>query len=238
MKILELRDVTYSYNGKYQRVDAIKHVSCSFEQGKVYALVGKSGSGKSTLLSLLAGLDVPASGEVLFEGKSITTMDLAKYRRECAAMIYQSFRLFPLLTVSENITYPMELRGFKGQKARERARELVARVQLPESVLDRFPSMLSGGEQQRVGIARAMSMDSRLLLADEPTGNLDEENSINIIDILVRLAHESGYCVIIATHDLSILPKMDVVFRMTSGVLQRVETTAQPVGSEKLVSLN
>lgn len=221
MGILEVRDVTYSYKSKYQQVDVLKHIDCSFEQGQIYAIVGKSGSGKSTLLSLLAGLDLPAMGEVLFEGKPTSTMDLAKYRRECAAMIYQSFRLFPLLTVSENITYPMELRGFKGQKARDRARELAARVALPESVLDRFPNMLSGGEQQRVGIARAMSMDTRLLLADEPTGNLDEENSQNIIDILVGLAHAYGYCVIIATHDLSILPKMDVVFRMNSGLIRR-----------------
>ena len=223
MNILELQDITYSYNSKYQKVDALIHITCSFEKGKVYAVVGKSGSGKSTLLSLLAGLDRPASGQILFEGASITSMDPAKYRRECAAMIYQSFRLFPLLTVSENITYPMELRGFKGQKARDKARDLVGRVALPDTVLDRFPNMLSGGEQQRVGIARAMSMDSKLLLADEPTGNLDEDNSRNIIDILVSLAHNDGYCVIIATHDLSILPKMDVVFKMNSGVLRREE---------------
>lgn len=221
MSLIELKHITYSYNSKFQQVNAIRHVNCRFEQGKVYAIVGKSGSGKSTLLSLLDGLDVPASGQVLFEGKSISTMDRAKYRRECAAMIYQNFRLFPLLTVSENITYPMELRGFKGKKARDRARELIKRVALPESVLNRFPNMLSGGEQQRVGIARAMSLDSKLLLADEPTGNLDEENSQNIIDILVGLAHKDGYCVIIATHDLSILPKMDVVFRMHSGLIQR-----------------
>lgn len=221
MNILELQDVTYSYNSKYQKVEAIKHIDCNFEQGKVYAIVGKSGSGKTTLLSLLAGLDLPASGKVLFEGNPISTMDLSKYRRECAAMIYQSFRLFPLLTVSENITYPMELRGFKGKKARDRARVLVARVALPETVLDRFPNMLSGGEQQRVGIARALSMDTKLLLADEPTGNLDEENSCNIIDILVDLAHKDGYCVIIATHDLAILPKMDVVFHMSSGSIRQ-----------------
>ena len=221
LNILELQDITYSYNSKYQKVNALKHIECSFEQGKVYAVVGKSGSGKSTLLSLLAGLDRPASGQILFEGKSISSMDPAKYRRECAAMVYQSFRLFPLLTVSENITYPMELRGFKGQKARDKARDLVGRVALPDTVLDRFPNMLSGGEQQRVGIARALSMDSRLLLADEPTGNLDEENSRNIIDILVSLAHTDGYCVIIATHDLSILPKMDIVFKMSSGLLTR-----------------
>lgn len=212
-------NVSYNYNSKYQQVNALKNINCTFKQGKTHAIVGKSGSGKSTLLSLLAGLDVPPSGQVLFGGRSIKTMDLAKYRRECAAMIYQSFRLFPLLTVSENITYPMELRGFKGKKARDRAQELVSRVALPKSVLDRFPGMLSGGEQQRVGIARALSMDTKLLLADEPTGNLDDENSSNIIDILVSLAHTDGYCVIIATHDINVLPKMDVIFRMNSGEL-------------------
>jgi len=220
MKLLELTDVSYSYNSKHQKVDAVKSVNCSFEQGKVYAIVGKSGSGKSTLLSLLAGLDTPASGTLKFEGKSIMGMDLARYRRECAAMIYQSFRLLPLLTVSENVTFPMELRGVRGQKARDRAKELISRVSLPDSVLDRFPSMLSGGEQQRVGIARALSMETKLFLADEPTGNLDEENSQRIIDILVDLAHKDDYCVVIATHDLSILPKMDVVYHMHSGELE------------------
>lgn len=221
MYTLELKDVSYSYSSKFQRVDVLRHVDCGFEKGKVYAIVGKSGSGKSTLLSLLAGLDVAESGQVLFQGTPTSTMDLAKYRRECAAMIYQSFRLLPLLTVSENITYPMELRGFKGAEARKRAREITEKVALPESVLDRFPNMLSGGEQQRVGIARAISMDSQLLLADEPTGNLDDDNSRKIIDLLVDLAHKDKYCVVIATHDLSILPKMDVVFYMNSGELRR-----------------
>ena len=220
MAIIELRDVSYNYSSKFQRVDALKHVTCSFEEGKVYAIVGKSGSGKSTLLSLLAGLDLPSAGEVLYEGNPTSTMDLAKYRRECAAMIYQNFRLFPLLTVSENITFPMELRGFAGEKARQRARELAERVALPESVLDRFPGMLSGGEQQRVGIARALSMDTRLILADEPTGNLDDENGRNITDILISLAHDDNYCVIIATHDLGVLPDMDVVYQMKSGELK------------------
>jgi len=220
MAIIELRGVSYNYSSKFQRVDALKHVTCSFEEGKVYAIVGKSGSGKSTLLSLLAGLDLPSAGEVLYEGNPTSTMDLAKYRRECAAMIYQNFRLFPLLTVSENITFPMELRGFAGEKARQRARELAERVALPESVLDRFPGMLSGGEQQRVGIARALSMDTRLILADEPTGNLDDENGRNIIDILISLAHDDGYCVVIATHDLGVLPDMDVVYQMKSGEMR------------------
>lgn len=219
MALLALNNVSYTYRNRYQKVDAVRNVSCTFEKGKIYAIIGKSGSGKSTLLSLLAGLELPTTGEVLFDSKPTSTLDLARFRRENAAMIYQSFRLLPMLTVSENITYPMELRGFKGKPAREKAKELIQRVALPESVLNRFPGMLSGGEQQRVAIARALSMDTKLLLADEPTGNLDEENSINIIDILVRLAHEDNYCVVIASHDLSILPKMDFVYSMNSGIL-------------------
>lgn len=219
MAILEVHDVKFSYRTRYHQVDALKGVSYTFEEGKVYALVGKSGSGKSTLLSLMAGLDLPQAGEILFEGKPTSSMDLNQYRREKAAVIYQSFRLFPLLTVSENVTYPMELRGLGGKAAREQAKALIQKVNLPETALNRFPSMLSGGEQQRVAIARALGMDSKLLLADEPTGNLDTENGNHIIDLLVNLAHEDGYCVIIATHDMDILPRMDAVCRIQDGKL-------------------
>jgi len=222
MSILELKNVCYSYRSKNQNHEVLKNISCSFDTGKVYAIVGKSGSGKSTMMSLMAGLDIPTSGQVLYEGVSTSQMDLDRYRRECAAVIYQNFKLFPLLTISENITYPMELRGFKGEPARAKARELVRKVALPETVLDRFPSMLSGGEQQRVAIARALSMDSKLILADEPTGNLDEENSKNIIDILLSLARNDNYCVIMVTHDLSVIPRMDVVYRLSSGQLKPV----------------
>ena len=219
MSLLEIRDVTFSYRSRYQTNQVLNGVTCEFEAGKVYALVGKSGSGKSTMLSLLGGLDLPDDGQVLFNQKPTSKMNLSRYRLESAAMIYQSFRLLPLLTVSENITLPMELRGFRGKPARDKAKELVTRVALPDSVLDRFPGMLSGGEQQRVAIARSLSMDTNLLLADEPTGNLDEENSQNIVDILVSIAHRDGYCVVIATHDLAVLPKMDVVYHMKSGNL-------------------
>ena len=219
MSLLEIKDVSFSYRSRYQTNQVLNGVSCEFEAGKVYALVGKSGSGKSTMLSLLGGLDLPDDGQVLFNQKPTSKMNLSRYRLESAAMIYQSFRLLPLLTVSENITLPMELRGFRGKPARDKAKELVTRVALPDSVLDRFPGMLSGGEQQRVAIARSLSMDTNLLLADEPTGNLDEENSQNIVDILVSIAHRDGYCVVIATHDLAVLPKMDVVYHMKSGNL-------------------
>ena len=219
MSILEVHNVTYRYESKYQTVNALNGVDCDFEEGKLYALVGRSGSGKSTLLSLMAGLMLPTSGEILFDGVPTSSINLNRYRRENAAVIYQSFRLLPLLTVSENVTYPMELRGFKGRKARARAAELIAKVGLPDTVLNRFPDMLSGGEQQRVAVARAMGMNTKLLLADEPTGNLDTENSRLIVDLLLKLAHEDGYCVVVVTHDLDIADRADLVFRMRDGKL-------------------
>ncbi|MBO5797059.1 MAG: ABC transporter ATP-binding protein [Clostridia bacterium] len=220
MAILEVKDVTFSYRSRYQEVEVLKGVSYAFEQGKLYALVGKSGSGKSTLLSLMAGLELPEKGEICFEGTATGEMDLNRYRREKTAVIYQSFRLFPLLTAEENVTYPMELRGIKGKEARQKAKELIQKVDLPPSVADRFPGMLSGGEQQRVAIARAISMDTKLLLADEPTGNLDVENSGRIIDLLAELAHRDNYCVIVVTHDMDIAAKADEVLRMRDGRLE------------------
>ncbi|MBO6061579.1 MAG: ATP-binding cassette domain-containing protein, partial [Clostridia bacterium] len=145
--------------------------------------------------------------------------NIVRYRRENAAVIYQSFRLLPLLTVAENVSYPMELRGVKSKAARARAAELIEKVGLPASVLDRFPDMLSGGEQQRVAIARALGVDSGLILADEPTGNLDSENSALIIELLLKLAHEDGFCVIIVTHDPEIAAKADLALRMRDGVV-------------------
>ncbi len=217
--MFELRDVKYVYQTQYQRVEAIRGVSCVFDAGVVYAVMGSSGSGKTTLLSLMAGMDVPTEGSILFEGISTAEMDLERYRREKVAVIYQDFRLFPLLTVAENVMYPMELRGIRPAEARRRAAELIARVDLPETVLDRFPAMLSGGEQQRVSIARALGMDTKLLLADEPTGNLDSANSDNIFRILSGLAHEDGYCVVIVTHDSTLGQRADRVLRLHDGLL-------------------
>ncbi|MBE7017148.1 MAG: ABC transporter ATP-binding protein [Ruminococcaceae bacterium] len=217
MAILELRDVRYTYQTQYQKVEALKGVSHSFEAGKVYAIVGRSGSGKTTLLSLMAGLDLPTSGQVICGGKSTAEMKLERYRREQVAVIYQSFRLFPLLTVAENVMYPMELRGISPRKAKKRAAELIAKVGLPESALDRYPTMLSGGEQQRVAIARALGMETGILLADEPTGNLDTANSEIISSLLCELAHKDGYCVVIVTHDMGLAAKADCVIELRDG---------------------
>ena len=219
MSAIELRNVKYVYQTKYQRVEALRGISYAFEPGKVYAIMGSSGCGKTTLLSLMAGLDVPTEGSVLCEDISTADINLEQYRRERVAVIYQDFRLFPLLTVAENVMYPMELRGMKPAAAKKRAAELIGKVGLPETVLDRFPAMLSGGEQQRVAVARALGIESKVLLADEPTGNLDSKNSEYVFDILASLAHEDGYCVIVVTHDDALGKRADETIRIHDGEL-------------------
>ncbi|MCH5192124.1 MAG: ABC transporter ATP-binding protein [Oscillospiraceae bacterium] len=219
MAVLELKNVQYTYKTQYQENNVLKGINHSFGEGAVHAIMGKSGSGKTTLLSLMAGLDLPTAGEVLCEGESTAKMNLEQYRRERVAVIYQSFRLFPLLTAAENVMYPMELRGVRPAEAKKKAAELLEKVGLSEAMMDRFPTMLSGGEQQRVAIARALGMDTRVLLADEPTGNLDDANGEQVMDILIRLAHETGRCVIVVTHDQELASRADTVVYMHDGVL-------------------
>jgi ABC-type lipoprotein export system ATPase subunit len=219
MNILSLKSVRYAYRSKYQTVEALKDINCSFEQGLIYAIVGKSGSGKSTMLSLMAGLDLPDEGDVFFKGASTRTLNLDTFRRNDVAMIYQSFRLFPLLTALENVMYPMELHGISPRDAKKRAEEYIRSVDLTDAVFNRFPSMLSGGEQQRIAIARALAMDTSIMLADEPTGNLDSTTSRNIMALLAQLAHERNYCVIVVTHDTSVLDLTDVTYHMRDGIL-------------------
>lgn len=219
MEMMELRNVCYTYQTQYQKIEALKGISHTFDSGLVHAVVGKSGSGKTTLLSLMAGLDLPTQGEVLCSGVSTTQIKLEKYRREQVAVIYQNFRLFPLLTVAENVMYPMELQGVNVREARERTTRLTARVGLPDTVLDRYPAMLSGGEQQRVAIARALGMDTKILLADEPTGNLDTANGENIFIILQTLAHEEDYCVVIVTHNMELAAQADQVLELRDGLV-------------------
>ena len=181
--------------------------------------MGKSGSGKTTLLSLLAGLDLPVSGDIFYEGSSLKELNRDQYRRQEVSVIYQAFHLFPLLNALENVMYPMELNHKKGKEAAQTAKELLRRVGLPESIEKQLPARMSGGEQQRVAIARALASQAKVILADEPTGNLDSENGQNIVEILLALAHEEGKCVIIITHDEEIAGKADVVYTMRDGRL-------------------
>ena len=219
MSELKVENVCYRYKNAARL--ALNNVSCIFRPGTVSAVVGPSGSGKTTLLSILAGLDRPEGGRVLLSGEDLAGMDLDAYRRRSVSVIFQAFQLFPLLTVLENVCYPMELSGVPLKEARERAGELLAGVGIGAEKHRRFPANLSGGEQQRVAIARALATGAGVLLADEPTGNLDGENSRNVVELLTRLAHEEGYCVIIVTHDLAIARASDVVYDMSDGVLRQ-----------------
>ncbi len=214
---LEVSHVSYVYRNRYQSVQAVKDVSYAFAYGKLTALVGKSGSGKTTLLSLLAGLDLPTEGEVLYNGTPTAKLDLDAYRRQDAAVIYQSYNLFPKLTVLENAMVPLLLQKKSKQEAQEAAARRLAEVGIGEDMFRRYPNMLSGGEQQRVAIARALTTGARIILADEPTGNLDVENSEHIIRILHTLAREQNYCVVVVTHDMGIAEAADQVLRLQDG---------------------
>lgn len=218
-KIIEAENVGYVYQSKYQKTKALTEVSCSFERGKVYAITGKSGSGKSTFLSLLAGLDVPTEGNLYIDGKEIREMDRDAYRMNSASVIYQAFHLFPLLTVLENVMFPMELQHVPKRERKERAQEFLAKVGLPDTLYGKMPNMISGGEQQRVAIARAMASGGQILLADEPTGNLDSGSTREIMDIL-RGLHEEGRTVILITHDDEIAARAKRVIKIMDGKIE------------------
>ena len=219
--MINLNNVSYRYRSGTQ--DVLKNVSAVFEHGKTHAILGPSGCGKTTLLSIIAGLDRPTSGTVLVDDDDLSEMDLDKYRRERISMIFQAFQLFPLLTAIENVCVPKELKGETVKKAgRDEAKQLLYSVGIDDSLHKRYPANLSGGEQQRVAIARALSSGAKIILADEPTGNLDVANGAEVVDILRNIAHERGYCVIIVTHNLEIADACDIVFKMSDGNLSCV----------------
>lgn len=220
MGMIEVRNVSFSYKSKYQVVEALKNISCTFDAGKLYAIYGESGSGKSTLLSLLAGLDVADEGSILVDGEDLSKMDRDRYRKNQVAVVYQAFHLFPLLNALENIMYPLEMKGIDKKTAKKMGLQYLAEVGLSESVATQYPKMMSGGQQQRVAIARAIAGGGNILLADEPTGNLDSENEEHIVRMLKALAHEKGYLVIVVTHNPEIVKQCDVKMKMKDGRIE------------------
>jgi putative ABC transport system ATP-binding protein len=217
MPELKLENVSYQYKHGDRKV--VNTVTCRFEGGKLNSVVGPSGSGKTTLLSLLAGLDQPNQGQIYIDDQSLGDLDLDQYRRERVSMIFQAFHLFPLLTALENVCFPMQLNGLPQEEIPARGKAYLASVGITEDKYKRYPANLSGGEQQRVAIARSLATGAQVLLADEPTGNLDQANGEKLIEILGGLAHEQGYCVIIVTHDPSIAERCDKEWRMSDGIL-------------------
>lgn len=229
MERIKAESVSYSYQNKYQTVEAVKDVTCTFETGKMYVITGESGSGKSTFLSLLAGLDIPKNGTITVDGEDLSRIDRDAYRREKVAVIYQAFHLFPLLTALENVMYPLEIQGVARKEARERAKEYLREVGIDEKKFGKYPRMMSGGEQQRTAVARAMASGGRIILADEPTGNLDTENEEKIVELLISLAHDRDFTVIMVTHNRQIADRADVRLVMKDGRMN--------VSSEHAVSI-
>ena len=212
MSILEVKGLQYSYENK-KRV--LRGINAQMEQGKMYAILGPSGCGKTTLLSLLGGLDSPSSGQILYQGEDIATTGLADHRRSHVAFIFQSYNLIDYLTPVENVALtakhpPLPILEQLGLTAEEAKRNVLK---------------LSGGQQQRVAIARALASDAQVILADEPTGNLDEDTSAEITAILKDSAHKSGKCVVIVTHSNELAKEADVVFRLRKGDLQISDTS-------------
>jgi len=221
MAVLSIRKVSFAYkrNGK----NVLNDISADFEAGKVYAIVGESGSGKTTLLSLLAGLTHRSSGVIAFGGKDLDHIDKNRYRSREIGVIFQSYNLLLADTAAENVLLSIHLSGNrdKDKDKKQIAYGLLDKVGIDRIKADRKVLKLSGGEQQRVAIARSLTCDPGLIIADEPTGNLDVRNEQAVMDILRDLAHSEGKCVIIVTHSPSVTEYADVVLEIRNGGLCR-----------------
>ena len=213
-KILKLENVCYRYSDAKENEYVLKDINYDFELGKVYAIRGKSGSGKTTLLSLLSGLEKCTEGKIFYDDKDLSKMNLDKYRSNDIGIVFQSYNLLPHLTAIENIILSMDISKMKVKNKRELALELMQNVGLNEKHADRKILKLSGGEQQRVAIARSLSYNPKLLLADEPTGNLDKDTENEIIKIFKDLAHKENKCVIIVTHSSNVCEQADFVYEL------------------------
>jgi putative ABC transport system ATP-binding protein len=212
MSILKLENISYKYSDGNKFV--LKDINYEFEKGKSYAIKGKSGSGKTTLLSIISGLEKPTEGKVIYDDKDLNKIDLDKYRNKSIGIIFQSYNLLPHLNALENIELSMDVSNLKIKDKRKKAIELLKKVGLDEETGNRRVLKLSGGEQQRVAIARSLSYNPDIILADEPTGNLDNETENEIMDIFNDLAKKENKCIIIVTHSKNVSDKVDKVFEL------------------------
>jgi len=220
--MLKVKSLTKTFHqGDYQ-IQAVKGISFSVDDGEFASIIGKSGSGKSTLLSLLGTLDTPTSGSIMIDKQDVTHLGdraLIDYRRRRIGFVFQNYSLVPNLTALENVMLPMEFAKVPKAERLRRAKDLLDKVDLHNEKQGRKPGRLSGGEQQRVAIARALANNPRLILADEPTGNLDSETGKTIFKLLHDIAKNQNTTIIVVTHDLSIAGKTDKTFRLQDGKL-------------------
>ena len=212
--VLSLNDVSYRYRDAAKDDYVLRGITYSFEKGKTYAIKGRSGSGKTTLLSLISGLEKKYEGEITYKDKSLSKMNLDNYRSQNVGIVFQSYNLLPHLTALENIILSMDISKVKVDDKKKLARELMGQVGLGESLATRRILKLSGGEQQRIAIARSLSYNPEIILADEPTGNLDHDTENEILKIFNNLAHEQNKCVIIVTHSQNVCSLVDEVYEL------------------------
>ena len=208
--ILKLENVSYRYQDAKEDEFVLKNINFEFEQGKIYAIKGKSGSGKTTLLSLISGLEKCNKGTILYEEKDLSKMDLDRYRSKEIGIVFQSYNLLPHLTAEENIILSMDINHTKNKNASF----YLEKVGLPSSYGNRKILKLSGGEQQRVAIARSLSYNPKMIIADEPTGNLDCETEDEILNIFKNLAQKENKCIIIVTHSKNVCDQADIVYEL------------------------
>ena len=212
--VLSLKDVSYRYSDAEKDEYVLRNINYEFETGKTYAIKGKSGSGKTTLLSLISGLEKKYEGEILYQDNDLSKMDLDKYRSSDIGIVFQSYNLLPQYTALENIILSMDINNIKNINKEEKAILLMEQVGLDKSLAKRRVLKLSGGEQQRIAIARSLAYNPKIIIADEPTGNLDKETEEEILKIFSRLAHEEKKCVIIVTHSQNVCDSVDEVYEL------------------------
>ena len=214
MHELEIKNLSYRYADAKKDEYVLKDLNMSFDKGKIYAIKGKSGSGKTTLLSLISGLEKKYEGEILYQDKLLKKMDLDKYRNTDIGIVFQSYNLLPQFTAEENIILSMDINNLKNVNKKDKVLELMKSVGLDEKLAKRRVLKLSGGEQQRIAIARSLSYNPNIILADEPTGNLDKDTEDEIMKIFIDLAHKENKCVIIVTHSKNVSDKVDKVYEL------------------------
>lgn len=217
MSILNVKNVSYSYEKSTNKV--LKDVNIDFDCGNIYSIVGKSGSGKTTLLSLISGLDICSSGEILYNDRNLAKIDRDKYRSQDIGVIFQGYNLLTNCSAIENIILAMEISKSKVKNKRDYAYHLLECVGIDKDKASRKILKLSGGEQQRVAIARALSNNPKIIIADEPTGNLDSDTERDILNILEKLAHQENKCVVIVTHSKEVSAFADYVYGLANGEL-------------------
>lgn len=213
-KILSIKNVSYRYEDAKKNDYVLKDINYDFELSKTYAIRGRSGSGKTTLLSLISGLETKYEGDIFYDDKNLKEIDLDKYRNTYIGIVFQSYNLLPHLTAIENIMLSMDISGIKLKNKRNEALRLMKSVGLDESFADRRVLKLSGGEQQRIAIARSLSYNPNVIIADEPTGNLDKDTEDEILKIFKELAHKEKKCIIIVTHSKNVSDNVDVVYNL------------------------